>query len=73
MNTLLNKHEIKKTKENDNFEYLPVPNIKSTLKKHNKKNVNQKGKKKKYLDSIFNSSFTQNYFKKKELKLKHYK
>ena len=58
-------------KENNKVEYLPVPNIKSTLKKHNIKNINKKGKKKKYLDSIFNSSFIDTYFKKKELKLKH--
>ena len=58
-------------KENNKVEYLPVPNIKSTLKKHNKKNINKKGKKKKYLDSILNSSFINTYFKKRELKLKH--
>ena len=58
-------------KENNKVEYLPIPNIKSTLKKHNKKNINNKGKKKKYLDSILNSSFINTYFKKRELKLKH--
>tara|TARA_B110000008_G_C16707363_1_gene459333 strand:+ start:493 stop:675 length:183 start_codon:yes stop_codon:yes gene_type:complete len=58
-------------KENNKVEYLPIPNIKSSLKKHNKKNINKTGKKKKYLDSILNSSFINTYFKKKELKLKH--
>jgi len=58
-------------KENNTVEHLPIPKIKSTLKKHNKKNINKTSKKKKYLDSIFNSSFINTYFKKKELKLKH--
>lgn len=58
------------TKNND-FGNLPIPKIKSTLKKHNNKNINKKGKKKKYLDSIFNKSFTEEYFKKRELKIKH--
>lgn len=58
---------------NDHSEYLPIPRIKSTLKKNNNKKTDKKGKKKKYLDSIFNKSFTETYFKKKELKIKHQK
>ena len=58
------------TKNND-FGNLPIPKIKSTLKKNNTKNFDKKGKKKKYLDTIFNESFTKEYFKKRELKIKH--
>lgn len=73
MNTLTNNNEIKNTTKNDHSEYLPIPNIKSTLKKNNNKKTDKKGKKKKYLDSIFDKSFTETYFKKKELKIKHQK
>ena len=73
MNTLTNNNKIKNTTKNDHSEYLPIPKIKSTLKKNNNKKVYKKGKKKKYLDSIFNKSFIETYFKKKELKIKHQK
>ena len=70
---IIKNKEVKKTKAKESFHNFPVPNIKTNLKNQKQKNIKSKIKKKKYLDDILSKKFTEQYFKKRELKIKNHK
>lgn len=70
---IIKNKEIKKIKARESFDNFPVPNIKTNLKNEKQKKSKSKTKKKKYLDDILSKNFTEQYFKKKELKIKNHK
>ena len=70
---IIKNKEIKKIKATESFHNFPVPNIKTNLKNEKQKKSKSDTKKKKYLDDILSKNFTEQYFKKKELKIKNQK
>ncbi len=68
---IFKKKEVKKADAKKHFKNLPVPNIKTNLKSKTNNNKIKKTNKKKYLDAILTDKFLDNYFKKKELKIKN--
>ena len=70
---IIKNKEIKKIKATESFHNFPVPNIKTNLKNEKQKKSKSDTKKKKYLDNILSKNFTEQYFKKKELKIKNQK
>ena len=68
---IFKKKEVKKADAKKHFKKLPVPNIKTNLKSKTHNNKIKKTNKKKYLDAILTDKFLDNYFKKKELKIKN--
>ncbi len=70
---IFKKKEVKKAKATETFNKLPVPKIKTDLNNKSGNNKINNQRKKKYLDTILTNNFTNNYFKKKELKIKNFK